>query len=689
MREVYRVRSVPEEALRNMDKLPDNIYGKAEIFPNTVEADSVQSFLITYTVAECSIDTGMGISIHIPDKGWSAPSLDYKKDGYVEARTNADAKLEIYLPEGPNTTHWFCIKVVEGKISKGEKIDIYYGGEGENAPGAEVANYPGDFCFMVSFNLNPFPEYAKSLWSSEHPGYCIYSKRLKIEPLLSVTGNKAERLNLVLPSTAVCGTNANLIVQLMDRCHNPASSTEYSCIALSWDNGQKVDDISFDKQSSFRLEMPLKLPKEEGVYYLLGEWGGRTWISNPIQLKNKVDEFIYWGDLHAQGAQSDGYGEPEEYFRRARYDSCLDIACLTDHSDGICFPIMLDSNEWREDKWDHLNQVTCDTYEPGKFVNFSAMELSSDVKKYPSGIHERNHRNAYFFDEKKSICFNWREFPDATDWYRFLRETRYMIIPHTHVAKLDCCYHNPFAERVIEIMSDKGSGEFFHVPELSATENHGGVLEFLKCGYRVGFVGSGDYHHNTPGRHFPVKEKTGFYGCMPDMAGLAAVRASKLDRASVWSAIYNRKTYATTGVRILLDIKMRYNDSIIGMAEEKVVSVTDSSNREFIIQYALTAPLKRIELIRNGELDNPVAIYDKINAENSFIKSDYTNEIILTDETELLPYWLDANFPPMPPHKFIFYYVRIIQEDGEIAWSSPIWLSDRPIMPLLENAEKA
>ena len=468
----------------------------------------------------------------------------------------------------------------------------------------------------------------------------------------------------------------------MDRCHNPASRTSETEVELRWDNGIALNNVTVDK-APFRQEVALNIPREEGVYYIIGKWNGNTWRSNPIEVKKQVDRSVYWGDLHAQGAQSDGHGEPEEYFRRARYNSCLDVSCLTDHSDGICFPIMLASNELRENKWDNLNRITAEVYEPGKFVVFPAMELSSDVKRYPSGLRERNHRNAYFYDENNSVCLNWREFPSSNDWYRFLEPTKYMIIPHTHVARLDCRYHNPKTERVIEIMSDKGSGEHFHRPDMSATKDHGGVLEFLKRGFRVGLVGSGDYHHNTPGRHFPLKEKSGFASSELEMAGLAAIRAPELERKSIWDAIYDRQTYATTGVRILLDMSMKCGNSVTPMAGEKVVELDVSDPRDFTISYALTGPLKRIELIRNGDFEHPVAVYEPENISVKFNKDELVNEITLKDEADISGAWLDADFPPMPPHKFIFYYVRILQQDDEIVWSSPIWLSDRSILPQL------
>ena len=414
MREVYRINEAPPEALKNQEKLPADLYGSATMTPEVVDADSINSFKITYTCGQNSIDAGTGISMHVPTQGWSAPVLTPGERGYVEVETDANAKLEAYLPEGPNTIHWVCIKVVKGSVKPGEMINIYYGGKGEDAPGAEAANFIGDFTFMVAFTLNPFPKYAESLWSPQHPGYCIFANRLEHEPVTATIGAKAERLHLTLPSTAKTGSKVSLIAQLMDRCHNPASRSEDVEAALRWDSGEELEKIVFTDEP-FRREIEISMPDPEGVYYLFAEWNGETWMSNPVEVRKQVEQSIYWGDLHAQGAQSDGHGEPEEYFRRGRYDACLDVTCLTDHSDGICFPIMLDSNEMRENKWDNLNRITGEVYEPGKFVVFPAMEISSDVKRYPSGLRERNHRNAYFYDESESICFNWREFPSSND----------------------------------------------------------------------------------------------------------------------------------------------------------------------------------------------------------------------------------------------------------------------------------
>jgi hypothetical protein len=694
MNEVIRISPFLKEVLKNQALLSGDKFGVGKISPEQVEANSKNLFTITYTAGKQPLKTGDGICLRIPQRGWSAPSDDPGKEGFIIIETDSAAELKLSFPNAPTDygTHWITVKVTKGAINESEHIFIYYGGKGKNAPGAEVQNFDSEkIDFYMSFGTKPFPEYLGEITSSSFPGYPVYPNRLEVEPAVKVVGATAKTFNAVLPSRAGVNEKILLKLRLMDACQNPASYSDNKIIVqIKWDTGETVYNENGEIltelfMDDFHQEMKLKSPGKEDIYYLILEWNEKVFYSNPMQTTGTLSEQIYWGDLHAQGAQSDGEGEPENYFTRARDNAFMDVSVLTDHSDGLCFPVMIHSNEYRDNKWDVLCNTTENFNQETKFITFPAMEISSDVKKYPSGNRERNHRNAMFFDENDSVCFNWREFPDAEDWYRLMEKNEYMIIPHTHSDRLDCRYHNPFSERIIEIMSDKGSGEYFHNPKSSATSDHGGVLEFLKSGYRVGFVGSGDYHHNTPGRHFPLKTKSGYACAEKTMGGYAAIISSELTRRSIWSSMYNRQTYATTGTRIILDFNMMLDGEIIKMSNEKVIDPLGQHKCSFKVNYALTAPLKAIELIRNGDTENPAAVYTNKAVMEGFDKSLYTGEVTLEDSSDLKKYWLEARYPPMLPHKFIFYYIRIIQEDGEIAWSSPIWLSDRDIMSQLNR----
>jgi hypothetical protein len=76
-----------------------------------------------------------------------------------------------------------------------------------------------------------------------------------------------------------------------------------------------------------------------------------------------------------------------------------------------------------------------------------------------------------------------------------------------------------------------------------------------------------------------------------------------------------------------------------------------------------TQLLKRIEIVRNG-----VVVYD-------VRPDDWTFEAGYVDDDSLEALWRAATFPSLAP--FVYYYLRVTQEDRNQAWSSPIWPSKR------------
>ena len=84
---------------------------------------------------------------------------------------------------------------------------------------------------------------------------------------------------------------------------------------------------------------------------------------------------------------------------------------------------------------------------------------------------------------------------------------------------------------MVEITSGHGSFEFFG-------------QNYLKNGFEVGFIGSGDNHNGHPGY-------TGLGN--GQQGGLAAVLAPENTTEAIFRALRDRSTYATTGERILLD----------------------------------------------------------------------------------------------------------------------------------------
>ena len=72
--------------------------------------------------------------------------------------------------------------------------------------------------------------------------------------------------------------------------------------------------------------------------------------------------------------------------------------------------------------------------------------------------------------------------------------------------------------------------------------------------------------------------------------------------------------------------------------------------------------IRRIEIVRNNN-DVHVIHSDEFNLDLEWSDPTDLSNVSITD--------------PWGSH-IIFYYVRIIQVDGEMAWSSPVWLRTRP-----------
>ena len=165
---------------------------------------------------------------------------------------------------------------------------------------------------------------------------------------------------------------------------------------------------------------------------------------------------------------------------------------------------------------------------------------------------------------------------------------------------------------------------------------------FLEKGHRLGIIASTDGHFGNPGYSFlnfrpyvdPDKVEIG--------KALIAVYAKELTRKEVFSSIYNRHAYATTGERIILDF--RVNDSMMG-SEIK----------------SETAPDIKVEVTGTNTIEKIILKRDtKVMKEFSPMK-----------ESSVIT-WTDEAFQHGETH---FYYVQIIQSDGEEAISSPVWVN--------------
>jgi hypothetical protein len=190
-------------------------------------------------------------------------------------------------------------------------------------------------------------------------------------------------------------------------------------------------------------------------------------------------------------------------------------------------------------------------------------------------------------------------------------------------------------EPVVEICSAHGSSEALDSPRVLHSPKPGHFArDALLRGYRLGFVGSGDGHDGHAGLawkgpHYPT-------------GGLVAVIADELSRASVLDAFRRRRVYATSGPRILL--RFALGKARMG---EVLPAAEAQGDTPLFLQVTAAAPLETIEVIAGEEI----------------VSLPCRNE---------LDYSASASLGALRSGEFV--YVRVIQLDGGMAWSSPIFV---------------
>ncbi|MAE71145.1 MAG: hypothetical protein CME06_11850 [Gemmatimonadetes bacterium] len=339
---------------------------------------------------------------------------------------------------------------------------------------------------------------------------------------------------------------------------------------------------------------------------------------------------LYFGETHEHTSYSDGRGDPRDFWRIARDIEGLDFAMLTDHDYLV-----------NDQTWNELNSLVGKWNEPGRFVTFPAYEYSNKL----------GDKNVYFISEADAPML--RRMEEGTDHpeglWRALGNRRALTIPHhapSAFRPTDWGFHDERFQKIVEIYSLHGRTEYYWCPNpitprtpldqkyttpySTINVRDASAHDALARGHRLGFIGGGDSHSGKPAQ-----------------LGLAAVWATKLTRAGVFSALEDRRCYATTNARIVLDF--RVDGHIMG---QEFVSDTAPTAITTVLGMS---PIETIEIVRNNKV---VAIHEGTETFETFS-------------------WTDAE----PMGQTTYYYARVTQEDGEMAWSSPVWI-DRPTADL-------
>ncbi|MBM3499507.1 MAG: DUF3604 domain-containing protein, partial [Armatimonadetes bacterium] len=335
--------------------------------------------------------------------------------------------------------------------------------------------------------------------------------------------------------------------------------------------------------------------------------------------------FLYYGDLHEHTDVSvcnrAGDQSIDESYQSMRDIARYDFACATDHDYNL--------NPYL---WHYTGKLARANEDLGRFLTFLAEEWTSTFEEqseqYPEGFY--GHRNLILEDPYWPRWYNSQTRERPTElWKRLDAEgASYVQIPHqladTGNVPVDWDEVDERAQPVAEIFQTRGSYEYDGAPRQAKNTLKGSFIQDAWAkGVVIGIIASPDHGGGM---------------------GKAAVYAPELSRKAILDAIRQRHTYGTTAAKIMLDVRVE------GRLMGEKVARAGTGPVEVDVSVTCPQDIGRIDICRNNEF-----IYTKEGAGRS-------DRFTFQDRAPL-----DGTS---------YYYVRVIQTDDEIAWSSPVWLTE-------------
>jgi len=338
---------------------------------------------------------------------------------------------------------------------------------------------------------------------------------------------------------------------------------------------------------------------------------------------------IYRGDTHRHTEFSMDGNNDGSLFQTYRYAidaAALDYLLVSEHN----------SNAGPDNEYvNWLLQQAVDVHTiAGRFQPFYGYERSIS---FPDG-----HRNILFSERgKPTLPITEAEFQHrqgAGRLYEYLKTNNGIAISHTSATGMgtDWRDNDPAVEPLVEIFQgDRVSAEYEGAHFAANSENpssapgglrpEGYVWNAWANGYKLGVQAASD-HLST---HLS-------YAC---------TLAEQFTREALLDAMRARHSYAATD-NVILDYRLETN---AGQQFLQGDIVTVDGGFKLMVKVRGTTPIRQIDIIKNQEF-----VYNR----------------------QKLPQETDLEFVDNDKKAGgDFYYVRVIQEDDNIAWSSPIWVT--------------
>ena len=613
--------------------------------PSNALAGETRTWKFIYTTST-TLPKGTKVKFDLGSKGreldWEIPTADLKKTENVIYAQLENGKVlqgkEIELPDSFVPQYEF---ILPSEVAIGKSLTFIIGSKNEKE---FKTPKNGTRCQTNAQRRRTFMLYIDPTGKGKYDEAEQFS--------LDIRGNVLKAIKILAPSFAQRNKRFDVVVRFEDEYGNLTSyAPDDTMVELSHEHlRENLNWKLFVPETGF-IALPNLYFNEPGVYTIVlkNSLTKELFKSGPIRCFAENPKNLFWGLLHGESDRMDSTDNIENCLRHFRDEKALNFY-------GISAFESLD--ETSNDIWKLISQNVSDFDENERFNTFLGCQWSGAPKT--EGVRQF----VYLKDGKQILRKKDPKYTALNKIYKTFSPKEIIAIPSFTMGKghdYDFSNFDPAFERVVEIYNAWGSSECtakegntrpitINGKKGIVETTDGSIQKALLKNCRFGFVAGGLDDRGIYDSFFDSDQEQ--YS-----AGLTAVIAAEQTKASIAEALYNRSCYATTGERIIIGFHIAGHG--MGSETSNAIKPGLQYNRHISGHAAGTQKLKKIEIIRNGKVIHTIE------------PKDYSTEFTFDDQTPLEKVVVDAK-DKNPP--FVYYYLRVTQEDGHMAWSSPIWI---------------
>lgn len=480
---------------------------------------------------------------------------------------------------------------------------------------------------------------------------------------MDIRGGELANIRILTPSFVAKNKRFDITVRFEDKFGNLTNlADEDTLIELSYEHlRENLSWKLFVPETGF-ITLPNLYFNEPGIYTirLLNTNTKETFYSSPIKCFPENNRNLFWGLLHGESDRFDSTESVESCMRHFRDDKAYNFYGLSPFES---------QEETPNDVWKFISQNVADFNEEDRFTTLLGFQWEGEPG-------EEGLRHIIYAKDNKPILRK-KDLKSNTlkKIYKSFSPKEIISIPSFTMSKrteYNFDQFDPDFERVVEIYNAWGSSEIskkegnslpIHSQGSSGTKESvdGSIQKALQRNCRFGFVAGGLDDRGIFADLFDSDQEQ--YS-----AGLTGIIAPTHTREALIEALYQRSCYATTGERMIVGLYLA------GIPMGKETSTAEKPglivNRHLSGYAAGTTKLKKVEIIRNGKVIQ------------TYTSDTYHLEFAYDDMEPLEKVCINAkDKKPL----FVYYYIRVTQEDGHMAWSSPIWVDYIPLSAIPKN----